>query len=90
MKKQIAIFEFIPSENLSQYIRFKVRSKKNDIDIPIEDYRSALIVFQSLMKTAEVVDDITLEGFNSLDNCFHTIWYSHKKQQKPFIFYYNK
>ena len=80
--------QFLPSENLDQYIRFTIRSKKNNINITLTDYRSALATFEALMKTVKIADDITLDGFNKLNKEMHTIWYSFKRKQKPYIFYY--
>jgi hypothetical protein len=78
-----------PSENITKYNRFIVRSKKNTITLRFEEYDKALEEYQNLIKNKELmVDDITLEGFLP-DNRLNTIWYTHEEKQKPYIFYVN-
>ena len=85
------LINFIPSENLEQYTGFVIRSRKNNIlGISIQNYTDALLIFNSFVKTLEIADDVTLEGFNDLDRNFNTIWYSYKRESKPFSYYYDK
>lgn len=85
------LINFTPSENLEQYTGFIIRSRKNDIiGINIQNYTDALLIYNSFVKTLEIADDVTLEGFNDLDRKIHTLWYSYKRKSKPFSYYYDK
>jgi hypothetical protein len=77
-----------PSEYLTIYDSFIVRSNKNNINVPFLDYDLALMFYQELIAKPGklIVDDITLEGKTPTE--LHTIWYTFEGQQKPYSFTY--
>ena len=75
-----------PSEYLMIYNSFIVRSKKNNINVPFNDYDLALTFYRELIGQPDKldVDDLTLEGKTPTE--MHTIWYTFEGQQKPYSF----
>ena len=81
-------FKITPSEQLDNYNGFIIRSKKNDIlGIKIQNYSDALLIFQSFIKTLEIKNDVTLEGFSDSDKCYHTIFYTYRDKAEPFTYF---